>query len=200
MKSTDPKGADNGSDLAPGPETESAQLFRARDLVLGGLFGALGITVPMLFHAVGVGKVFMPMYLPILAVGLLVSWEVGLIVGCATPLLSAVLTGMPPLAPPIAVLMACELAVLAVTASLIRARGGGVWSAVVGAIVASHLVGVIALCTLGRLLGLDQGIWQYTVVSLLMSWPGVMLQLTVVPGAVHAIERASTLGPRYSGS
>jgi hypothetical protein len=154
----------------------------------------------MLFHAVGLGKVFMPMYLPILALGLLVSWQVALVVGCATPLLSAILTGMPPLAPPIAGLMACELGALAMVASLVRAHGLGVWPATVAAVIASRVVGVVGLITLGRLLGLSQGVWEYAIISVLLSWPGIALQFTVVPGAVYAIERASILGPRWQRS
>jgi hypothetical protein len=128
MRSTDPEeeapqARTSGFQPDTEPGAERDRLFQARDMVLGGLFGALGIVVPMLFHAVGLGKVFLPMYLPILALGLMVSWEVALIVGCATPLLSAVLTGMPPLAPPIAALMATELACLAAVASLARRVG-----------------------------------------------------------------------------
>jgi hypothetical protein len=182
-------------DIQAGAERE--RLFQARDMALGGLFGALGIVVPMLFHAVGMGKVFLPMYLPILALGLMASWEVALVVGGATPLLSAVLTGMPPLAPPIAALMACELACLAAVAGLARRAGLGVWPAAVIAIVAARIVGTAALITFGRLIGLQQTVWEYAVVSLLLSWPGVLLQLTVVPAAVYAIERSSILGPRW---
>ncbi len=200
MKSTKP-GADGaptptGGAAAPAVAADRERLFQARDLVLGGLFGALGITVPMLFHAVGLGKVFLPMYLPILALGLLVSWEVGLIVGVATPLLSAMLTGMPPLAPPIAVLMAVELACLATAASLARRAGLGVWPAAIIAIVAARAVGTGALAAVGRTIGLEQTVWQYAVVSLILSWPGIALQLTVVPAAVYAIERSSILGRR----
>jgi len=174
---------------------ERDRLFQARDLVLGGLFGALGIVVPILFHAVGLGKVFLPMYLPILALGLLASWEVALIVGVATPLLSGALTGMPP--PPIAALMACELACLAAVGSLARRLGLAVWPAAILAILASRIVGTAALLTLGRLIGLEQTVFQYAVISLLASWPGIVLQLTVVPAAVYTIERTSLVGPRW---
>jgi predicted membrane protein len=198
MRPTEPK------QIVPAPSSDPStdaieardHLFRTRDLVLGGLFGALGIVVPVLFHAVGLGKVFLPMYLPILALGLTVSWEVALIVGVATPLVSAVLTGMPPLAPPIAVLMALELACLSASASLARRAGLAVWPAAVGAILAARAVGTAALVTVGRLMGLEQTVWQYAVVSFLLSWPGIVLQLTVVPAAVYAIERSSILGRR----
>jgi hypothetical protein len=187
---------------ADAAQREHARLFEARDLALGGLFGALAITLPLAFHALGpgVGPVFLPMYLPVLALGLLVSWEVALVVGLAAPLLSAVLTGMPPLAPPIAALMAFELAALAIVASLSRARGLPVLVAAVAGILASRVCGMAALLTIGRALGYDRGLIEYGLLSLAVAWPGIILQLTVVPGAVAAIERASLIGSRWRRS
>jgi len=93
--------------------------------------------------------------------------------------------------------MACELACLAAAAGVARRLGLGVWPASVLAVVAARVLGTAALITAGRLIGLQQTAWQYAVVSLIVSWPGVLLQLTVVPGAVYAIERTSILGPRW---
>jgi len=184
--------------ISPAASANKSRLFEARDLTFGGLLCALGIVLPAVFHAAGpmAGKVFMPMYLPILALGLCVSWEVALLAGFLTPLLSAVLTGMPPLAPPIALLMMFELATLAAVASLGRSAGLSVWPASIVAIIAARVVGVLALLTAGRMLGFNQGVWEYAILSLAISWPGIILQLSVVPGAVYAIEKASMLGSR----
>lgn len=182
----------------PGAE-DRRHLFEARDLALGGLFGALGILIPIVFHAAGpgLGSIFLPMYLPILALGLLVSWEVALIVGCATPLLSAALTGMPPLSPPIAIIMLFELVALGTVASLARSRGAGIWLALVLAIIASRIVGVLAVATIGHALGYEKTLYAAAILSLGVAWPGILLQLTVVPGAVYAIEKTSIIGPRW---
>lgn len=179
--------------------TDRHRLFEARDLTLGGLLGALAITLPLAFHALGpgAGPVFLPMYLPILALGCLVSWEVALAVGLAAPLLSGVLTGMPPLAPPIALLMACELAALGTVASLVRSRGLPLMAGVAAGMIASRLAGMLALLTIGRALGYDRGLLEYGLLSLAVAWPGMLLQLTVVPGAVAAIERVSLIGSRW---
>lgn len=180
-------------------DREQRRLFEARDLALGGLLGALAITLPMAFHALGpgMGPIFLPMYLPILALGLLASWEVALVVGCAAPLISAALTGMPPLAPPVALLMAFELGALAASASLARRIRLDIWPAAVLAIVASRIAGTFALVTIGRALGYDKSVLAYAVLSLGIAWPGILLQLTVVPGAVYAIQRTSIIGPRW---
>ncbi|HID06761.1 MAG TPA: hypothetical protein EYP10_06395, partial [Armatimonadetes bacterium] len=44
-----------------------------REIVLAGLFSALGVLLPILFHIVGLGKTFLPMHLPILTLGFLAS-------------------------------------------------------------------------------------------------------------------------------
>lgn len=175
-------------------------LFEARDLALGGLFGALGIVVPIVFHAAGpkAGAIFLPMYLPILALGLLASWEVAVIVGCATPLISAALTGMPPLLPT-GLLMVFELAALAVTASLICHRGYSIMAAVIGAIIAARIVGAGIYAGFGSMLGFEnEALLAWVAAGILTSWPGILLQLSVVPGAVYLIEQTSVIGPRDS--
>ena len=171
------------------------RLFEARDLALGGLFGALGIVVPAVFHTVGsagLGKTLLPMHLPILALGMLAGWEVALIVGAATPLLSAALTGMPP--PPMALVMAAELAVLAGSASLLRSRGLPIWLIAPLAIIAARGIDAVAILTIGPLLGFDQGVYAFVIGGLALGVPGIVLQLTVVPGAVYAIEATTLLG------
>lgn len=178
----------------PGAATERpfcSSVSAARDLTLGGLFGALAIVLPILFHAVGMGKVFLPMYLPILALGLLASWRTAALVGLLAPLISAVLTGMPPMAPPIAFIMMAELAALAMTASLARAVGLGIWPGAVLGLLAARAVGVFALLTIGRALGFQQGLYEFAILGFVASWPGVALQLTVVPSAVYLIEHSS---------
>ncbi|MCX7597338.1 MAG: ECF transporter S component [Armatimonadetes bacterium] len=179
--------------------TERRLVLDARDLALAGLFGALGIVVPIAFHALGpgMGPIFLPMYLPILALGLLASPSVSAQVGFITPLLSSVLTGMPPLAPPVAILMAFELAALAGIAGAARAARLPLLVACVAGIVASRIAGALALMTIGRALGYDKSVVSYALLSFAMAWPGILLQLTVVPGAVALIERTSILGPRW---
>jgi len=173
-------------------------LFQARDLALGGLLGALGIVLPMAFHVLGpqAGTIFLPMHLPILALGMLAGWETALIVGFATPLISAALTGMPPMAPPVALLMSFELAGLGAGAALLRRARVPLLLVGPGAIILARLVRAAEILTIGPMLGFDQGLFAFVVVSIVTSTPGVLLQLTVVPGVVHLVERASSLGRR----
>lgn len=167
------------------------ELRATRELALAGLLGALAIVLPVLFHAVGLGKVFLPMYLPLLALGLLAGWRQALPACLLAPLLSSVLTGMPPAA--VLPLLLVELAALGLIASL--TRGLGIWPATILAVIASRAAGLGALATVLPLLGVKQALSAYLAAAFITSLPGVILLLTVVPAAVYALERAS-LFPR----
>jgi len=175
----------------------TSSFLKARDISLAGLLGALGLVLPMLFHLVGLGKVFLPMFIPILMAGLLISPWMAVLVGIVVPLLSALLTGMPPLVPPTAILMAIELPVMAMVAHLLYRR----WRlhiviAVVGALVAGKLVTGIEIVTIAPLLGLQRAVIPYLVATTVTSLPGIILNIVVVPLAVKAIERVTLVPPR----
>jgi hypothetical protein len=169
------------------------------EILVGALFAALGVVVPILFHLVGLGRVFLPMHLPILAVGFFVSPIVAAAAGFVTPWVSSLLTGMPPL--PVAVLMSLELPVLAGIASLCyRALKGrvhksrwvgkiiAVWSSTVIAIVARIAVDLLLLAkVVAPILQLPAG--SFGLAAVLAGTPGIVLQLTLVPAIVLAIER-----------
>ena len=82
------------------------------DWLLGGLFLALAIALPLAFHLVGLGSAFLPMFYPVVLAGFLLRPQVSVLVGLLAPLLSAALTGMPPLYPPVAFIMVLELLVM----------------------------------------------------------------------------------------
>ncbi len=78
------------------------------EILIGGLFVALALALPAAFHLVGLGSAFLPMFFPIILSGYLLSVRISLGVALISPPLSALLTGMPPLYPPIAFIMMAE--------------------------------------------------------------------------------------------
>lgn len=96
---------------------------KSLELILTALTVAIGVLLPMAFHWVSFsGKVFLPMYYPVaLFAFLLRPFSVGL-AAILTPLTSSLLTGMPPMNPPMAFQMAVELAVMAVTISFLSQK------------------------------------------------------------------------------
>ncbi|MEG1275596.1 MAG: ECF transporter S component, partial [Ruthenibacterium sp.] len=90
---------------------------RTKKLVLAALCVALGMILPMAFHAVpNAGGIFLPMHIPVLLCGLVCGWQYGLACGVLAPLLSSLITGMPPAA--FLPGMLCELAVYGLVSGL----------------------------------------------------------------------------------
>ena len=167
---------------------------RLRWMVINGVVMALGLTLPIVFHAVGLGSRFLPMLLPILLNGFLSPLGWAILTGGATPLVSAFLTGMPPLYPPVAATMAVEGMVLAGVARLVYARNRRhAWPALVAAVASGRLTAVALSWAAARLFGLPPGLSAGA--SLLQSLPGVALQLAVVPLVLRTI--AKRRGPLF---
>lgn len=153
------------------------------ELVLGGLFGAAALVLPMFFHAVGLGRMFLPMHLPILVLGFLASVRVAVATGVLVPVVSYLLTGMPPAYPPVLPKMCVELGSMAAVASLAYRRAGwGLVPSLVLAILterAAYLALTIVVVEFFHLPGRE-----ISLVLLIASWPGMVLQLVVVPAVV----------------
>jgi riboflavin transporter FmnP len=162
-----------------------------RELILGGLFVALGIVVPIAFHAIGAGPVFLPMHIPVLLAGFITGPAIGGLVGAVTPILSSLLTGMPPLMPPRAQMMVAELAVygllsgfayrtkkLHVVLSLIIAMFGG---RVVYGILAAYVLPLFGFTPVPVFYPITAG--------LITSLPGIVIQLLLIPSIVWLLEK-----------
>jgi len=166
-------------------------LSRARELALAGLLGALGLLLPIGFHALGWGgQVFLPMHLPVVVAGFLVSPATAVSLGIVVPFLSSALTGMPPLAPPVAPLMALELTAKAGAASVLyRTLRLPMWVALPAAVVADWAVLALAVSLAAGFFAIKASPFQYAWAAILIGLPGTILQLVAVPAAVLATER-----------
>lgn len=156
------------------------------------LVTAAALALPIVFHAVQLGRVFLPVFQPLLvgAFFLPVGWAAA--AGVAAPLLSGALTGMPPFFPPVAFWMAAELGLIG---ALVAALGKGGRRSLAGsaavvalALVVGRVVYLALTYLTGRWLELPAGL--LTLASLLTSWPGVLLALVAVPFAVAGLARA----------
>jgi hypothetical protein len=156
---------------------------------------ALGVVTPILFHAIGAGAVFLPMHLPVLVGAMWLSPSMAALVGALTPLVSAGLTGMPPIAPPIAVFMTFELAAIAFVASALhRTLARGIMTpwlvaflATLGAILAGRLVYAAELFVVAPILGVSLPAAAAGAAALVKGLPGIALQLCLVPPIVMRV-------------
>lgn len=171
--------------------------MKMRDMAYCGIFGALSLALPTLFHALGLaGTMFLPMYWPLVTLAFLVSTPRAMLVAALVPWVSSVLTGMPLLWPPMAAVLSVELVLQVAALGVSRAclgRKGTLSMGVVFAVLA------VVLST-GRFLhtglvwvlaqifpNLPAGIIASA--SFLVGWPGVVAMLIFVPVFVGAASR-----------
>jgi hypothetical protein len=83
-----------------------------RQIPLVALFAALAIIFPQFFHFLGLGSVFLPMFIPIMVGSMFLTWRFVILLAILSPTVSWLITGMPPIAPPILPLLILELAVV----------------------------------------------------------------------------------------
>ena len=157
--------------------------FPVRTLTTTGLLLAVGLLLPLVFHSlfgVAGGQMFLPMHYAVLLGGLLLGPVAGAFLGIATPLLSTLMTGMPPVAilPP----MVVELAVYGLVAGIARRRWrlASLWSLVL-AMAAGRIALGLAVALLGPSIGLKAEPVAYVLASIVAGLPGIAVQIVVIP-------------------
>lgn len=165
--------------------------FRTKDLTAAAIFLALGLLIPYIFHVTGMpGQVFLPMHLPVLLCGFILGNPYGLILGLITPLLNAVLTGMPPIYPT-AIAMAFELATYGLIAGwLYKRRGINLFYSLVSAMLAGRIVSGLANYILLGMAGQEYGLKVFFLSSFVKAVWGIMIQLILIPLIIRTVEKA----------
>ena len=161
---------------------------------------AFCVVFPMAFHAIPrAGSILLPMHIPVLLAGLICGPLFGLVAGAAGPLLSSLITGMPPAG--IAPLMMIELGtyglVAGVMSNLIHTRRLSVdlYISLIVAMLAGRIVAGVAQAVYFFDGTYAIGLW--TASYFVTSFPGIIIQLLFVPSVVIALERERVIPLRY---
>ena len=159
---------------------------------------ALALVLPFLTGQLReLGQAFSPMHLPVLLCGYFCGWPWGLVCGFVAPILRSVCFGMPQMFPS-AVGMAFELAAYGfLTGLLFRLLPkklpyiyGSLIAAMLGGRAVGGLVNLVLL-GLGSIPSYSLSVfWSSYFVG---TWPGMVVQLILVPLLVEAMRRAGLL-------
>lgn len=171
--------------------------YSPRDLAMGGVFGAAALLLPVLFHLFHVGSVFMPMYLPLVALAFIVRPVVAITTSFLVPLFSAVVTGMPPLYPPVAPIMAIEIAVMAAIISSVYQKRPWIneWLLLIPVLLLGRFifVGLVYAASLW----FDLPAAFLAGVSFISGWPGLILMIVVIPPFVRRFKHKPVFTPAH---
>ena len=166
-----------------------------KELILSGLFIALGVVLPTIFHALGTGSTFLPMHIPVLIAGFVVSLPFAVLIGAITPLLSTSLTGMPP-AFPVLPYMIFELAVYGAVAGLLYKKFklnvyvSLICSMIAGRIAAALVVWVLATFFMAQM----PSPIVFVMGAITQGIPGIIIQIVFIPVIIIALERNNLIG------
>ena len=160
---------------------------------------ALCVVLPMLFHSFpNGGNIFLPMHIPVLLCGMMCSWPYGLVCGVLGPVISSLLTSMPPAAilPSMAVECAVYGCVSGLMLRLVRTKIP----------VVDLYISMVTAMVLGRVISglvkayiLTPGIspFAWVTTSLVQGIPGICIQLVLLPLLVTMLTKAKLLPSRY---
>ncbi len=172
--------------------------MKTRNLAYCGLFGALSLALPMLFHVFGLaGVTFLPMYWPLVTLAFLVPVHCAVLTAALIPFVSMCLMGMPlpPMAPVVSLELMVQVALLGLFRVCLGRKGPLGWG--------KTFVALAVVLVFGRALhtGLVWGLVQLfpnlpgvprfalTGFAFLIGWPGVLLMLAFVPVFIGSFTR-----------
>ena len=162
---------------------------------------AMCYVLPQAFHLVMLGTALSPMHLPVLLCGLVCGWPYGLACGALGPVLSFLLSSMPPVT--MLVSMIPELCVYGL------ATGLGMKLIRTGRTLLDLYLSLLPALVLGRIAGgVAQALFylstaeSYTVAMwagayVVGTLPAIVLQLVVLPALVWGLMRAGLIPARY---
>ena len=159
--------------------------MKHREFAYCGLFGAAALLLPVLFHLIHIGHIFMPMYLPLVTLAFFVRPGPAALTALVVPLLSGAATGMPPLYPPVALVMALELALMTGLIGTVRLLFPRVKTLML--LIPVLAIGRVAGAALYFLLAGVMGLPAKFVagISLLSGWPGLVIMIIAIPAIVR---------------
>jgi len=168
-----------------------------KNLVLSGLFIALGLYMPFLVAQIpSLGSRLLPMHIPVLISGFVLGWPYGLIIGLLTPIFRSFLFGMPPMVPT-ALAMSFELATYGALTGLmyklLPKKNIFTLVTLLLAMIGGRIVWGTASYFIFGLSG-RAFTWQLFVTSgFLNAIPGIILQIAMIPALILALRRARVI-------
>jgi len=162
-------------------------------IVYAALFLALCMVLPFLTGQIpNIGRMLLPMHIPVLLCGFICGWSYGAIVGFVAPLMRSLIFGMPQMMPT-AVAMAFELLAYGLLAGLmyqlLPKKAGFTYVALFIAMVGGRIVWGIVSTVLYGVSGNAFGWSAFFAGAVLEAIPGIVLQIVLVPVIVLLVRR-----------
>ena len=169
-----------------------------KKLAVTAMLFAVGMVLPFFIGQIpAIGKMLLPMHIPVLLCGFIVGWQYGALIGFLLPIVRGLVFGMPPLYPN-AVAMAFEMPAYGFVSGYMYSHARWqctkmLYISLVTAMLAGRLVWAFAEVIL---LGIGGNIFTWKMFAagaFLNAIPGIIVQLTLIPLIMVALRRAKVV-------
>lgn len=167
--------------------------YRIKNLTYSAMFLSVALLLPQIFHQFkDLGRVLLPMHLPVLLAGFICGWPWGLAVGLVAPLLSSALFGMPVIFPA-GVSMAFELAVYGAMTGLfyrlLPKKIPFIYITLLISMISGRLVSALVQFVISGFRNTEFSLSAFWSGTVIIALPGIIIQLILIPLLVLAIRR-----------
>lgn len=175
-----------------------------KKLAVTAMLFAVGMVLPFFIGQIpAIGKLLLPMHIPVLLCGFIVGWQYGALIGFLLPIVRGLVFGMPPLYPN-AVAMAFEMAAYGFVSGYLYSHARWqctkmLYISLVTAMLAGRIVWAFAeVILLG--IGGNTFTWEmFAAGAFLNAIPGIIVQLVLIPLIMVALRRAKVV-PLWIGN
>lgn len=164
----------------------------SRYVVYTGLFLALGLILPQMFHFLPVanaGKVMLPMHIPAILAGYLLGSRSGMIVGFLSPVMSSLLFQMP--AAVMMPVMAVEIMVYGWAAGYFGRKIRYSYISLIVTMICGRAASGVMYIIMANVFGLSQLNMQAFLIGIAAGVPGIVLQLVIIPPMVRLLRKVN---------
>lgn len=177
---------------------------KVKKLAVAAMLFAVGMVLPFFIGQIpAIGKLLLPMHIPVLLCGFIVGWQYGALTGFLLPIVRGLVFGMPPLYPN-AIAMAFEMAAYGFVSGYLYSHARWqctkmLYISLVTAMLAGRLVWAFAeVILLG--IGGNTFTWEmFAAGAFLNAIPGIIVQLVLIPLIMVALRRAKVV-PLWVGA
>lgn len=167
--------------------------MNTRKVILSALLLAIGIVLPSVtMHIPGIGRLLLPMHIPVLLCGFICGAPYGAIVGLILPICNSILFGAPPMMP-VALSMSVELLFYGMMSGVLyrqlkRYKLGIYYSLILAMIIGRIAWGIMSFI-LFSILG-NSFTWIIFFTQVFASAiPGIIIQLVLIPAIVINLKK-----------
>lgn len=167
-------------------------------LVVAAMFFAIGLVLPFVTGQMPqIGKMLLPLHLPVFLCSLIAGWPYGLAIGFLLPLVRSPLFGMPAFFPT-AVEMAFELAAYGFFAGFIYKKlldakvnkTVSLFAALISSMVLGRIVFLVVRIVIFKLSGSAFDFNVFLADAVLNAIPGIIMQIVLIPTIMISMEQS----------